>query len=95
MKKIYDLLHIVCNFYFDLKVYFSIFLVLELERGDRNLFENDEKKESDWLTLILTMKKSWNWWQMSPSNESSFIVFQKFTRKYMTNYTLLIIFIFF
>lgn len=39
------------------KFIFSIFLVIELKRGDTNLSKNNEKIESDWLTLTLTMKK--------------------------------------
>jgi len=56
MEKIRDSPQIYDIFYFDLKFYFVYFLILELEKVDKKLLENNERERKWFVVTILTTK---------------------------------------
>jgi len=56
MEKIRDSPQIYNIFYFDLKFYFVYFLILELEKIDKKLLENNEREKKWFVVTILTTK---------------------------------------
>jgi hypothetical protein len=56
MEKIRDSPQIYNIFYFDLKFYFVYFLILELEKIDKKLLENNEREKKWFVVTILTIK---------------------------------------
>jgi hypothetical protein len=56
MEKIHDSHQIYDIFYFDLKFYFVYFLILELEKVDKKLLENNERERKWFVVTILTTK---------------------------------------
>jgi hypothetical protein len=56
MEKIRDSPQIYDIFYFDLKFYFVYFLILELEKIDKKLLENNEREKKWFVVTILTIK---------------------------------------
>jgi hypothetical protein len=56
MEKIHDSHQIYDIFYFDLKFYFFYFLILEPEKVDKKLLENNERERKWFVVTILTTK---------------------------------------